>query len=157
PNLARFAARHGIDSPLDIVVDRSNQILGTDPFTVAIPTYLRHPMTASSTTPAVFAVARSVEANEGFAGAKAAGVAARDPDAGAIRDFERATRADEPPRPNEDRQGPVPVMAASSWSTSGGEARLVVVGDSDFAANSLLGILGNRDLVLNAIGWSVSA
>ena len=33
------------------------------------------------------------------------------------------------------------------------EARLAVFGDSDFAANSSLGIRGNRDLVLNAVNW----
>ncbi|MGH7896849.1 MAG: ABC transporter, partial [Candidatus Binatia bacterium] len=38
-----------------------------------------------------------------------------------------------------------------------GEARLVVIGDSDFAANSFLDLLGNRDLFLNSVGWSVSA
>ena len=157
PNLARFAARHGIESPLDIVVDRSNQIFGADPFHVRIPTYERHPITGSSTTPALFAVARSVDANKAFTGAKAESVASSLPDAWATRDFERATRAGEPPRPKEDREGPVPVMAAASWSTEAGEARLVVVGDSDFAANSMLGLLGNRDLVLNAVGWSVSA
>jgi len=156
-NLVRFAARHGIDSPLDIVVDRSNQLLGSDPFTVSIPTYLQHPITASASTPALFAVARSVVANESFTGAKAASVAASYPDAWATRDFERATHADQPPRPEEDTKGPVPVVAASSWSTENGEARLVVAGDSDFAANSFLDLLGNRDLALNAIGWSVSA
>jgi len=117
PNLVRFAARHGIDSPLDVVVDRSNQILGSDPFTVPIPTYMQHPITASSSTPALFAVARSVVVNESFAGAKAASVAASYPDAWAIADFERATHADQPPKPEEDRKGPVPVMAAASWST----------------------------------------
>ena len=33
------------------------------------------------------------------------------------------------------------------------EARLAVIGDSDFASNSYLGIQGNRDLVLNAVNW----
>ncbi len=33
------------------------------------------------------------------------------------------------------------------------EARFAVVGDSDFASNSYLGIQGNRDLALNAINW----
>jgi gliding motility-associatede transport system auxiliary component len=33
------------------------------------------------------------------------------------------------------------------------EARLVVIGDSDFAANGGLGIQGNRDLFMNAVGW----
>jgi hypothetical protein len=30
---------------------------------------------------------------------------------------------------------------------------VVAIGDSDFAANSVLGIQGNRDLFLNALNW----
>jgi ABC-type uncharacterized transport system involved in gliding motility auxiliary subunit len=33
------------------------------------------------------------------------------------------------------------------------ETRVVVVGDSDFAANFGLGIQGNRDLFMNAVNW----
>jgi len=29
----------------------------------------------------------------------------------------------------------------------------VVIGDSDFASNSVLGIQGNRDMFMNTIGW----
>lgn len=32
-------------------------------------------------------------------------------------------------------------------------SRLVVIGDSDFAANAQLNLYGNRDLLLNALGW----
>ncbi|MDQ3070360.1 MAG: hypothetical protein M3R55_11620, partial [Acidobacteriota bacterium] len=34
------------------------------------------------------------------------------------------------------------------------EARLVVLGDSDFAANWLLGFQGNSDLFLNVLNWA---
>ena len=30
---------------------------------------------------------------------------------------------------------------------------MVVIGDSDFAANSVLGVQGNRDLFLNTVNW----
>ena len=33
------------------------------------------------------------------------------------------------------------------------ETRVVVVGDSDFASNGVLGIQGNRDLFMNMVGW----
>jgi len=33
------------------------------------------------------------------------------------------------------------------------ETRLVVVGDSDFAENGVLGIPGNKDLFMNIVGW----
>jgi ABC-type uncharacterized transport system involved in gliding motility auxiliary subunit len=157
PNLGGLAARHGIDTPLEVIVDRSNQLLGSDPFTVPIPTYFSHPITAAATTPALFAVARSVVPEMAPQGASAAAVAASYPEAWATRDFERAARPSATPRPVEDRRGPVTVMAAASSPAKSGEARLVVAGDSDFASNSLLDLLGNRDLALNAIAWSVSA
>ncbi len=62
-----------------------------------------------------------------------------------------------------DKQGPITVAAAASAAgaaTPGAaadapkpETRVVVYGDSDFAANSGLGIQGNRDLFMNTIGW----
>jgi hypothetical protein len=33
------------------------------------------------------------------------------------------------------------------------EARVAVIGDSDFASNFALGIQGNRDLFMNAVNW----
>jgi ABC-type uncharacterized transport system involved in gliding motility auxiliary subunit len=30
---------------------------------------------------------------------------------------------------------------------------VVVVGDSDFASNGILGVQGNRDLFMNMVGW----
>ena len=48
-----------------------------------------------------------------------------------------------------------------AWSAPAGaasdaqkpETRVVVYGDSDFAANSAFSIQGNKDLFLNTIGW----
>jgi len=33
------------------------------------------------------------------------------------------------------------------------ESRIAVIGDSDFAANAVLGVQGNRDLFLNTVNW----
>ena len=33
------------------------------------------------------------------------------------------------------------------------EARIAVIGDSDFAANFALGIQGNRDMFMNVVNW----
>ena len=45
------------------------------------------------------------------------------------------------PKPGDDPNAPKP------------ETRVVVVGDSDFASNGVLGVQGNRDLFMNAVGW----
>ena len=36
---------------------------------------------------------------------------------------------------------------------NGSKTRVVVVGDSDFAANGFLGVQGNRNLFLNTVNW----
>ena len=63
-----------------------------------------------------------------------------------------------------DKPGPVPIAVAVSAPAPDApapatpdapkpEARVVVVGDSDFAANNALGIQGNKDLALNMANW----
>jgi ABC-type uncharacterized transport system involved in gliding motility auxiliary subunit len=65
-----------------------------------------------------------------------------------------------------DKKGPITIAVAVSGAATPPpdapkpaddapkpEARVVVFGDSDFAANSGLGIQGNRDLFMNTVGW----
>jgi ABC-type uncharacterized transport system involved in gliding motility auxiliary subunit len=64
-----------------------------------------------------------------------------------------------------DKAGPVAIAAAVSATATDAakpgdapdapkpEARVVVLGDSDFATNAVLGVQGNRDLFMNMIGW----
>ena len=49
--------------------------------------------------------------------------------------------------------GQLPLVLAGRRETPGGEARIVVFGDSDPARNAGLGMVYNEDLVLNAIRW----
>jgi ABC-type uncharacterized transport system involved in gliding motility auxiliary subunit len=51
------------------------------------------------------------------------------------------TAATPAPKPGEAADAPKP------------EARVVVFGDSDFVTNAAIGIQGNRDLFMNALGW----
>jgi len=47
----------------------------------------------------------------------------------------------------------VPTGAQSSGAKEELTSRIVVFGDSDFAANSDLKLSGNRDLILNSLNW----
>jgi ABC-type uncharacterized transport system involved in gliding motility auxiliary subunit len=58
------------------------------------------------------------------------------------------TQADEPGGENDDTN---PEDEAADASRP--ETRLVVVGDSDFATNGVVGVEGNRDMFLNAVNW----
>src|SRR5262249_44953888 len=64
-----------------------------------------------------------------------------------------------------DKKGPITLASAVTASVAAAtpakpgddgpkpETRVVIVGDSDFAENGVLGIQGNRDLFMNIVGW----
>lgn len=59
------------------------------------------------------------------------------------------------PRDPKNIKGPLLLAAAGTYNTGkeNSQGRFVVVGSSDWAANSFIGFNGNRDLALNAINW----
>ena len=52
-----------------------------------------------------------------------------------------------------DKKGPITLGVAASKTEGDKEARLVVIGDSDFAANQFVGVQRNGDLFMNSINW----
>jgi ABC-type uncharacterized transport system involved in gliding motility auxiliary subunit len=54
-----------------------------------------------------------------------------------------------------DRRGPLALAVSVAQKVSEGsrETRLIVVGDSDFAANAMVGIQGNADMFVNMTNW----
>ena len=52
--------------------------------------------------------------------------------------------------PGQDLKGPVPLACAASK----GESRVVVIGNSLFAANGYFKISGNRDFAVNSVSWT---
>jgi ABC-type transport system involved in multi-copper enzyme maturation permease subunit len=63
-------------------------------------------------------------------------------------------------RPSYDREtdskGPLPmgmVLEVDRWADAPGPSRMVVIGNSEFLNNATINQLGNRDLLLNALGW----
>jgi ABC-type uncharacterized transport system involved in gliding motility auxiliary subunit len=59
------------------------------------------------------------------------------------------------PQDPKNKKGPLPLAAAGTFSTDkpDKQGRFVVVGDSQWAANSFLAFNGNGDLALNAMNW----
>jgi len=57
------------------------------------------------------------------------------------------------PDPAGPRGVPLPLAAAGRYPREHGEARIVVIGDADFASNRLLHTLYNPDLLLNSVLW----
>jgi hypothetical protein len=59
-----------------------------------------------------------------------------------------------PEKPIDAAEGHLPVVGAGVYPRPEGEARIVVIGDSDFASNRYARALYNLDLLLNAVHWA---
>jgi ABC-type uncharacterized transport system involved in gliding motility auxiliary subunit len=59
------------------------------------------------------------------------------------------------PSDPKNKKGPMTIAAAGTYNTGkeNSQGRFVVIGSSDWAANSFINFNGNRDLALNAMNW----
>jgi ABC-type uncharacterized transport system involved in gliding motility auxiliary subunit len=160
-------ARWGVELGHDVIVDEQIQIfagpqLGVQPI---VSNYGTHPITERLREAlTLFQVARSVRAT-GDASDGVVELATTGERSWAETDLERFTKAgavslDE----TQDRRGPVAIAVARTFpaaaseggeGAAGGEGRLVVVGDADFASNRYVAQLANYDLFLNMVSWLV--
>jgi len=171
PNLIAFAREWGIDVGKNVIIDASGmgQRIGTGP-SVPIGRPLQHAITNDFTLMTAFPVARSVTPVEGGVdGHTAQKLIETSPQSWAESDVAGLFKNGQPERNLDkgDAPGPVPVAAASQAPAvdapaaappAGAEApkaesRVVVFGDSDFAANGMINLDGNRELFLNAANW----
>jgi ABC-type uncharacterized transport system involved in gliding motility auxiliary subunit len=179
PLLIGFLNEWGIAVGNDVVLDTSGigQLIGTDESVpVAAPPYPPHAITERFGLMTAFPLARSVSSAEGNeAGRTPQPFVQTSASSWAETDIKALTTGGEVRLDPEagDKQGPVVLgMAVSAPATEAPpenestnsspdaptdapkpESRVVVFGDSDFAANAVLGVQGNRDLFLNAVNW----
>ena len=182
PNLTAFLAQYGVELDQDVVYDPQNRLFGGDALSPLVSLYNTGvEIVKDFQVGTIFPLSRSVEpadplpssvlSAEPFCrtgpGAWARFRAGADSPEGAV-DFE-GTKA---------RPGPISLAVAamlrrdqavspnpSDQATNGAAppadvdaepgGRLVVYGDSDFASNARLSLLGNRDLFLNTVQWLV--
>jgi ABC-type uncharacterized transport system involved in gliding motility auxiliary subunit len=167
-NLVVLSHDWGIDVGNDIVVDVSGmgQLIGTDQSVPVAASYPSHAITQRFKYLTAYPFARSVTpVPGGVNGHTAQGLVETSPRSWAETDIKGLLTTGKVSfsAAGGDKQGPITVAAAVSAAaaaTPGAaadapkpETRVVVYGDSDFAANAGLGIQGNRDLFMNTIGW----
>jgi ABC-type uncharacterized transport system involved in gliding motility auxiliary subunit len=173
-NLVALAHEWGMDVGNDIVVDASGmgRLIGTDASVPVVATYGTHPITERFSFVTAFPLARSVTpVTGGVDGRTAQPFAQTSAQSWAEADVKGLQASGGKVSIDEaagDKKGPITIGAAASAPskapTAPGEApldpeapqpeaRVAVIGDSDFAANAGLGIQGNRDLFMNTIGW----
>lgn len=172
-NLMALAHEWGIDVGNDLIIDASGlgQLLGTnESIPVAMP--VRHPITQGFNVMTAFPLARSVSVvSGGVEGRTAQAVLETSPQSWGESDIQGLYETGQVERNLDggDKAGPLTIAAAVSAAAPDAptpeapadgstpppapEARMVVVGDSDFASNQAIGIQGNREVYLNMLNW----
>jgi len=170
PNLTALAHDWGVAVGNNVVVDVSGmgRLIGTDASVPIAANYPSHPITQRFTFITAFPLAREASpVSGGVNGHTAQTVVESSPRSWAETDIKGLLTSGQVSLDENkgDRKGPIALASAVSASTTPAtppkpgddapkpETRVVVVGDSDFAANSALGIQGNRDLFMNMVGW----
>jgi len=167
-NLIALAHDWGMDVGNDMVVDVSGmgQLIGTDASVPVAASYPSHAITQRFKFITAYPSARSVTAvTGGVSGHTAQGFVETSPRSWAESDIKAMLTTGKVAfsAGGGDKQGPITVAAAVSAAGAAAagaaadapkpETRVAVYGDSDWAANSGLGIQGNRDLFMNTVGW----
>jgi ABC-type uncharacterized transport system involved in gliding motility auxiliary subunit len=169
-NLIALAKEWGVTVGNDLVVDASGmgRLIGAGPeVPIAMPAQPAHAITTDFRLMTAFPFTRSVVPIEGGTDGKTAQkLLETSPRSWAEADLKGLFETSRPElQPDKgDKAGPVSIAAAVSAPAPDApaaptpdapkpEARVVVVGDSDFASNAALNIQGNRDLALNMANW----
>ncbi|AMY07474.1 gliding-associated putative ABC transporter substrate-binding component GldG [Luteitalea pratensis] len=178
--LIALAKAWGVEVGTNVVVDVSSvgQLLGAGPSVPVVATYPDHPITENFGLITAFPLARAVTPVEGGTnGRTAQPIATTSAQSWAETDL-KAVFAGTPVQRDEaagEKEGPVTLAVAVGVDAPNAKAtppppppvpgqappetpakpqtRVVVIGDSDFATNAVLGTQGNRDFFLNAVNW----
>lgn len=169
-NLTTLAKEWGMAVGTDIVVDASGmgRLINAGPeVPIAMPVQPAHTITQDFRLMTAFPLTRSVTPIEGGTEGKVAQkLLQTSPQSWAESDLKGlfATSSPKLDADKGDKAGPVSIAAAVSAAAAAPppaatpeapkpESRVVVIGDSDFAANNALTIQGNRDFALNSVNW----
>ena len=156
--LKNFLSDWRIGLAEDVVLDASStaKAFGFGPEMPIVQNLEDHPITKDLKAAVAFPSARSITAQTGaIEGVTAKPVVKASAQSWGETNYQAGGTA---VLETEDLAGPVGLMAASTkkpkvMASESSQSRLVVAGDHEFANNRFLGVLGNRDLFLNAINW----
>jgi ABC-type uncharacterized transport system involved in gliding motility auxiliary subunit len=171
-NLIALLKDWSVEVDNNAVLDPMSQLRGTQADVPVAAQYPFHPITDNFRLLTAYPYTRSVKPIEGASnGRTATSIVMSGRNSWAEIDLKRLTTKGEaePELDKGDTQGPLSMAVAVTAPVEGAappppadskeenpnkpETRLVVVGDSDFATNSVAGMGGNRDMFLNMVNW----
>lgn len=159
PRLEAWVATYGFALGDDVVIDRANRVYGSDGTNVVVPYYRDHAAVRTMDTPSVLGRARSVDIAAGHQDDVTRGpaiVARTAKESFAAKDASRTRAGEVTFDEQRDRQGPIGVMAVTLVAPDSDKpGRLALVGDADFASDAFFSLMGNKNLLVNTVGWLV--
>ncbi len=157
PDLRAFLDRFGVRAEDGVVVDPDNRLFAGDYLTITVPGLSeRHPVSAALKAPPLFSQARAVAYVGGLTAVKGiefldtSASSWRTTDADVLRTGVASFAA------GRDQRGPIPVGVSLLIDHPGRPlppARVIILGDSDFANNFFIEYLGDKDLLVDSINW----
>jgi ABC-type uncharacterized transport system involved in gliding motility auxiliary subunit len=164
-SVTEFLARYGVRAGEDLVVDERNRFYGADSFMPRVPIFDEGTFHKNLDAAAVFAVARTVVPTEPAPpGMHVLLLALTSNESWARVDGGTVPEGTPRFRREMDKPGPLPVgVMVTNAPAAGGRdvagstdnqkvSRMIVFGDSDFASNLYLNLLGNKDLFMSSLG-----
>jgi gliding motility-associatede transport system auxiliary component len=159
--LVKLVQEWGVKAGNNVVVDQlvrlyAGPALGLNP---VVNTYAPHPITSSFDKQTVFPMVRTVDpVDPPTAGLEVTPIAKTSESSWAETDIEGIFKRQTAKFDGNDVKGPVVVADAIDANLDAlrfgkGEARLVVLGDTDIANNQYLGNFFNRDFIMNCVDW----
>jgi ABC-type uncharacterized transport system involved in gliding motility auxiliary subunit len=176
PNLEAYLKGYNILVGNDMVVDKESKLLAGDIFSHVVPIYRKHPITRDFDAATVFPLVSSVTPLDPPQTEKALveTLARTTQESWAETNIESIKEGNVYFQEWEDIRGPVSIAVVAKVQGKKGEeespetasegetqpeppGRMVVCGDSDFASNLYVTVLGNKDFFLNIVHWLAEA
>lgn len=158
PSVLAFLRGLGAEAGNNLIVDESNRFVGADSFMPQVLRFRTELFRDTMDAPAVLSLARTVRPlEETPAGLRAVSIATTSPDSWARVGGGPVPADDVRFRRNLDEPGPLSVAVSITHepSASGADSppggHLIALGDSDFATNFYLNLLGNKDFFMSTI------
>lgn len=155
--LTSLLSNWGVTPANDLVLDMNpiGRVLGTGPEVALVTHYDSHAIVNEMKGTATgFPIARSLETKNGD---KTTVEKLFDTSESSVATSKLNSPNIDPNDPK-NRRGPLTLAAAGTYRTGkdNSQGRFVVVGSSEWAANSFLPFQGNRDFAMNAVNWLAS-
>jgi len=144
----------GVTVDKDLILDLNpiGQLFGLGPQVALVSSYDSHPIVSEMKgTTTGFPLSRSIDVKSG---SKTAVKKLFSSSESSLATSKLNSPSVDPSDPK-NKKGPLTVAAAGTYNTGkeNSQGRFVVIGSSDWAANSFINFNGNRDLALNTMNW----